>query len=114
MEKRYETRSGDLFVRSWARVRRVSLDRRSSAGETDGVCRSRSNRAKRPRAGCILRSGFEPSTSVSKTDILANRPICSIIFYFLIIDGKLMFVKIDITSIWRKIPLGLCRDLACG
>ena len=36
MEKRYETRSGDLFVRSWARVRRVSLDRRSSAGETDG------------------------------------------------------------------------------
>ena len=34
MEKRYETRSGDLFVRSWARVRRVSLDRRSSAGET--------------------------------------------------------------------------------
>ena len=25
MEKRYETRSGDLFVRSWARVRRVSL-----------------------------------------------------------------------------------------
>ena len=28
MEKRYETRSGDLFVRSWARVRRVSLDRR--------------------------------------------------------------------------------------
>ena len=31
MEKRYETRSGDLFVRSWARVRRVSLDRRSSA-----------------------------------------------------------------------------------
>ena len=23
MEKRYETRSGDLFVRSWARVRRV-------------------------------------------------------------------------------------------
>ena len=29
MEKRYETRSGDLFVRSWARVRRVSLDRRS-------------------------------------------------------------------------------------
>ena len=35
MEKRYETRSGDLFVRSWARVRRVSLDRRSSAGETD-------------------------------------------------------------------------------
>ena len=24
MEKRYETRSGDLFVRSWARVRRVS------------------------------------------------------------------------------------------
>ena len=38
MEKRYETRSGDLFVRSWARVRRVSLDRRSSAGETDGVC----------------------------------------------------------------------------
>ena len=37
MEKRYETRSGDLFVQSWARVRRVSLDRRSSAGETDGV-----------------------------------------------------------------------------
>ena len=37
MEKRYETRSGDLFVRSWARVRRVSLDMRSSAGETDGV-----------------------------------------------------------------------------
>ena len=37
MEKRYETRSGDLFVRSWARVRRVSMDRRSSAGETDGV-----------------------------------------------------------------------------
>ena len=37
MEKRYETRSSDLFVRSWARVRRVSLDRRSSAGETDGV-----------------------------------------------------------------------------
>ena len=37
MEKRYETRSGDLFVRSWARVRRVSLDRWSSAGETDGV-----------------------------------------------------------------------------
>ena len=36
MEKRYETRSGDLFVRSWARVRRVSLDR-SSAGETDGI-----------------------------------------------------------------------------
>ena len=32
METRYETRSGDLFVRSWARVRRVSLDRRSSAG----------------------------------------------------------------------------------
>ena len=30
MEKRYETRSGDLFVRSWARVRRVSLDRRST------------------------------------------------------------------------------------
>ena len=29
MEKRYETRSGDLFVRSWARVRRVSLDRRN-------------------------------------------------------------------------------------
>ena len=26
----------------------------------------------------ILLSGFEPSTSVSKTDILANRPICSI------------------------------------
>ena len=45
MEKRYETRSGDLFVRSWARVRRVSLDRRSSAGETDG-------------ASCILRSSF--------------------------------------------------------
>ena len=37
MEKRYETRSGDLFVRSWARVGRVSLDRRSSAEETDGV-----------------------------------------------------------------------------
>ena len=37
MEKRYETRSGDLFVQSWARVQRVSLDRRSSAGETDGV-----------------------------------------------------------------------------
>ena len=27
MEKRYETRSGDLFVRSWARVRCVFLDR---------------------------------------------------------------------------------------
>ena len=27
MEKKYETRSGDLFVRSWARVRRVSLDK---------------------------------------------------------------------------------------
>ena len=25
----------------------------------------------------ILPPGFEPSTSVSKTDILANRPICS-------------------------------------
>ena len=25
----------------------------------------------------ILMAGFEPSTSVSKTDILANRPICS-------------------------------------
>ena len=25
----------------------------------------------------ILLPGFEPSTSVSKTDILANRPICS-------------------------------------
>ena len=37
MEKIYETRSDDLSVRSWARVRRVSLDRRSSAGETDGV-----------------------------------------------------------------------------
>ena len=37
MEKRYEKRSGDLFVRGWARVRRASLDRRSSAGETDGV-----------------------------------------------------------------------------
>ena len=36
MEKRYETRSGDLFVRSWARVRRVSLDRRSSAGGGGG------------------------------------------------------------------------------
>ena len=36
MENRYETRSGDLFVRSWARVRRVSLDRRSYRG-TIGV-----------------------------------------------------------------------------
>ena len=26
----------------------------------------------------ILLPGFEPSTSVSKTDILANRPICSL------------------------------------
>ena len=26
MEKRYETRSGDLFVRSWARVRFISLE----------------------------------------------------------------------------------------
>ena len=25
----------------------------------------------------MLLPGFEPSTSVSKTDILANRPICS-------------------------------------
>ena len=42
MEKRYETRSGDLFVRSWARVRRVSLDRRSSAGETVNQSKSTS------------------------------------------------------------------------
>ena len=26
------------------------------AGKVDAICRSRSNRAKRPRAGCILRS----------------------------------------------------------
>ena len=38
MKKRYETRSGDLFVRSWARVRRVSLDRRSSAGDVEIAC----------------------------------------------------------------------------
>ena len=31
----------------------------------------------------ILLLGFEPSTSVSKTDILANRPICSFLFYFI-------------------------------
>ena len=55
MEKRYETRSGDLFVRSWARVRRVSLDRRSSAGETDG-------------AGCILRS--DSVLSISSSDMI--------------------------------------------
>ena len=29
----------------------------------------------------ILLPGFEPSTSVSKTDILTNRPICSISLY---------------------------------
>ena len=28
------------------------------AGKVDAICRSRSNRAKRPRAGCILRSHF--------------------------------------------------------
>ena len=31
----------------------------------------------------ILLPGFEPSTSVSKTDILANRPICSILSAYL-------------------------------
>ena len=33
-----------------------------------------------------LLPGFEPSTSVSKTDILANRPICSVC----IVHGELV------------------------
>ena len=35
------------------------------AGKVDAICRSRSNRAKRPRAGCILRSIICPSSSPS-------------------------------------------------
>ena len=34
------------------------------AGKVDAICRSRSNRAKRPRAGCILRS-YSPTCSHS-------------------------------------------------
>ena len=36
------------------------------AGKVDAICRSRSNRAKRPRAGCILRSSLQLSSSISK------------------------------------------------
>ena len=39
------------------------------AGKVDAICRSRSNRAKRPRAGCILRS----SPSVSPAELLLSR-----------------------------------------
>ena len=45
--------SGDLFVRSWARVRRVSLDRRSSAGEGEGGAKD----AACTRSLCSIRSG---------------------------------------------------------
>ena len=36
---RYDIRMGLLLVRSWARVRRVSLGRESSEGEILGACR---------------------------------------------------------------------------
>ena len=35
---RYDIRMGLLLVRSWARVRRVSLGRKSSEGEIFGAC----------------------------------------------------------------------------
>ena len=35
---RYDNRMGLLLVRSWARVRRVSLGRESSEGEILGAC----------------------------------------------------------------------------
>ena len=35
------------------------------AGKVDAICRSRSNRAKRPRAGCILRSSTMTSSFLS-------------------------------------------------
>ena len=35
------------------------------AGKVDAICRSRSNRAKRPRAGCILRSADVMSVHTS-------------------------------------------------
>ena len=35
---RYDIRMGHLLVRSWARVRRVSLGRESSEGEILRVC----------------------------------------------------------------------------
>ena len=35
---RYDIRMGLLLVRSWARVRRVSLGRESSEGEILGAC----------------------------------------------------------------------------
>ena len=41
------------------------------AGKVDAICRSRSNRAKRPRAGCILRSAISLFASTSKA--ITNR-----------------------------------------
>ena len=54
------------------------------AGKVDAICRSRSNRAKRPRAGCILRSRSEgqrppnkvlqdQTQSVSPAELLLSR-----------------------------------------
>ena len=42
------------------------------AGKVDAICRSRSNRAKRPRAGCILRSVL--LTFSNETEKLAIYP----------------------------------------
>ena len=69
MEKRYETRSGDLFVRSWARVRRVSLDRRSSAGETDGVFVLKDFVSQRPPNKVLQ----DQTPSVSPAELLLSR-----------------------------------------
>ena len=45
------------------------------AGKVDAICRSRSNRAKRPRAGCILRSFVlqDQTPSVSPAELLLSR-----------------------------------------
>ena len=50
------------------------------AGKVDAICRSRSNRAKRPRAGCILRSWNEPSLCSSiilRHTTLSGEQVCS-------------------------------------
>ena len=47
------------------------------AGKVDAICRSRSNRAKRPRAGCILRScvrcSLATSTNEEETTFVCSR-----------------------------------------
>ena len=44
------------------------------AGKVDAICRSRSNRAKRPRAGCIFRLVLQDQTpSVSPAELLLSR-----------------------------------------